>query len=271
MSARRLISFGTILAIALVVALPAFSAPPKAKPKAVPVKIDPKAATLLRGMSDYLDGLQSFSVHVDTSRDVVSPTALALTSDQSFDLFVQRPDKFRINMISAAGGAQVFYDGNTVAVYTPFKNVYSVAQAAPTIRETLQMIAKRGIEMPLATLLHRQPDQPLTANVLSGLMVGNSMVNGVDTNHLAFRGKDVDWQIWILNDPSSPLPVKVVITDRRVDTRPRYAAHLSNWNVSPAFDEALFTFTPPAGAQKIKFSELPRRPGGTVVKPAAKK
>jgi hypothetical protein len=256
MSARRLINLAPVLALALIAALPIYGA----KLKSTAPKIDPQAVAMLRGMGDYLQGLQSFSVHVDTSRDVLSPSNQALTSDQSFDLAMQRPDRFRISMMSAAGQAQVFYDGKTVTIFTPKRNYYATIPAASTIRETLKGIARRGIEMPLATLLQREPGQSITANIVSGLFVGSSMVNGVNTNQLAFRGKQVDWQIWIQDDPSAPLPVKVVIVDRRVNGKPRYTAYLSNWNTNPTFDTNMFTFTPPAGAQKIGFSQLPKQP-----------
>lgn len=264
---RRLAILALILAVAIVAALPVYAA----KAKTPAQVIDPKAASLLREMNEYLMGLESFSVHVDTSRDVVSPSAQTFTSDHSFDLFVQRPDRFRINMTSAAGPAQVFYDGQNVTVYTPGRNFYATMPAASTIRATLPLIAKRGIEMPLATLLQRTTNEPLTANVQSGVLVGTSMVEGVSTHHLAFRGKNVDWQIWIQNNPATPLPQKVVIIDRRVQGKPRYTAYLSSWKLDPTFSENLFVFTPPAGAQKIRFSQLPRRPGGAVVKPAARK
>jgi len=249
-------SLAAIVALALIAAMPAYGA----KPKAAAPKIDPRALTMLRDMGQYVQGLQSFSVHLTTSRDVVSPSAQALTSDQAFDLYIQRPNHMRINMTSAAGKTQVYYDGSTVTIFTPAKNVYAVMPAGSTILETLQLMRKRGIEMPLATLLQRSPDQPLTANIISGMFVGTSLINGVQTNQLAFRGKQVDWQIWIQDDPSAPLPVKVVIVDRRVEGRPRYTAYLSNWNVSPTFDPAMFSFTPPAGAQKINFSQLPKQP-----------
>lgn len=257
MSARRFSILALVLALALITALPIYAAKPR---KGAGPRIDPKAVALLQQTSSYLQGLQSFSVHMDTSRDVLSPSNLALTSDQSFDLSVQRPSRFRINMVSAAGEAQVIYDGTNVTIYTPKRNYYAVVPGGSTIRGTLRMIANRGIEMPLAALLQREPGQALTANIVSGFFVGSSMVNGVNTNQLAFRGKQVDWQIWIQDDPSAPLPVKVVIIDRRVNGRPRYTAHLSNWNTSPSFDATMFAFVPPAGAQKIGLSQLPKQP-----------
>ena len=37
----------------------------------------------------------------------------------------------------------------------------------------------------------------LIQDVTSGFFVGKAIVGGVKCDHLAFRGKDVDWQIWI--------------------------------------------------------------------------
>lgn len=257
MSARRLAKPALFVALALIIAIPMYGA--KRTVKAVP-KIDPQALTMLQQMGQYLQELQSFSVHVDTSRDLVSPSAQTLTSDQSFDLYVQRPDKFRINMTSAAGGANVFYNGSTLTIYTPGKNFYAQVAAPPTIRGALQEMMKRGIEMPLASLLQREPGQQITANIVSGIHVGTSMVNGIAAHQLAFRGKQVDWQVWIQNDPSAPLPVKVMIIDRRVSGSPRYTAYLSGWDTNGTFNDSLFNFTPPAGAQKIGFSTLPKQP-----------
>ena len=64
--------------------------------------IDPKATELLKQMGGYLNGLNSFSVHVQTMKDLMLPSDEALSSSNAFDLMVERPNKFRINMTSAA-------------------------------------------------------------------------------------------------------------------------------------------------------------------------
>ena len=64
--------------------------------------IDPKATELLKQMGGYLNGLNSFSVHVQTMKDLMLPSDEALSSSSAFDLMVQRPNRFRINMTSAA-------------------------------------------------------------------------------------------------------------------------------------------------------------------------
>jgi hypothetical protein len=252
MSGKRLLRLVPVLAMVLAVAVPTWAAKPKPVTKPV---IDAQAVQLLQQMSEYLAGLQSFSVHVETTRDIVLQSGQTLSSDMAYDVMVQRPDHLRINMASAARNAQVFYDGKTFTVFTPTKNYYAAAPAPSTIEETLRAARQRGLSMPLADLLSATAVRQLRSKVTVGKFVGTSMVNGVATNHLAFRQKGVDWQVWI-EDSQTPLPVRVVIVDTRAGGLPRSVATLSNWNTSPMFDEATFTFVPPQGAQKISFGQL---------------
>jgi hypothetical protein len=254
MSGRRLLRCVPVLALVFAAVMPAWTATPK--PATAP-KIDPRAVQMLQQMGEYLKGLQTFSVHVATTRDVVLASGQVLDSDLAYDLMVRRPDGLRVNMTSAAGGAEIFYDGKTLAVYTPARNYYAVTPAPPTIQETIAAALKKGISMPLADLLSKEAGKNMLANTTSATYVGTSMVGGVLTNHLAFRQKSLDWQIWI-EDGQTPLPVRLVIVDRREKDSPRFVAAMSDWNVNPTFDASTFAFTPPAGATKINFGQLPR-------------
>ena len=86
----------------------------------------------------------------------------------------------------------------------------------------------------------------------SGFYAGLSAVLGVECHHLAFRGEETDWQIWIENS-ERPLPKKCVITTKWVAGAPQFTALLTNWDVSPQLKDSLFTFVPPGKAQKIEF------------------
>jgi hypothetical protein len=79
-----------------------------------------------------------------------------------------------------------------------------------------------------------------------------STISGVQCHHLAFRAEETDWQIWIENS-KTPLPRKFVITSKWTAGAPQFTAVLSDWDVSPQFEEGLFTFVPPAGAEQIGF------------------
>ena len=61
---------------------------------------------------------------------------------------------------------------------------------------------------------------------------------------------EVDWEIWI-QEGIKPLPHKFAITYKKQKGSPRYVATLKNWMIPARHEAATFTFTPPAGAQKI--------------------
>ena len=71
-------------------------------------------------------------------------------------------------------------------------------------RTTLDIVAPAG------DLLYANAYEILMDNVTSGFVVGKSVIEGVRCDHLAFRGANVDWQIWI-REGSKPLPCKLVI------------------------------------------------------------
>jgi hypothetical protein len=75
----------------------------------------------------------------------------------------------------------------------------------------------------------------------------------VPCDHLAVRtSKGVDFQVWVAQG-SEPLPRRIVITYQEEPGQPQFWADLSDWNLSPEISDTLFTFTPPAGADRIQF------------------
>jgi hypothetical protein len=74
-------------------------------------------------------------------------------------------------------------------------------------------------------------------------------------DQLAFRQKDMDWQLWVAQG-DKPLPMRLAIVDRAVKGAPRYMVTMTEWNTSPQFTAAQFTFTPPEGASKVAVLDL---------------
>jgi hypothetical protein len=113
-----------------------------------------------------------------------------------------------------------------------------------------------------ADLLSPNVYEVLTSDVISAEHIGRGVIDGVECEHLAFRGKDTDWQIWVqLGD--RPLPLKYVITSKAVAGAPEYTLVIKDWktDVQPSADA--FVFVPPAGAKKAdttalsSFDEIP--------------
>ncbi len=231
--------------------------------------IDPKATQTLKQMSDYLSSLPRFSVHVDAVVEGVTPSGERLDTDRSGDVWVERPNKVRINMISAKHNVQMFYDGNTFTIYSPKQNYYGSWEAPGTIEEMVSVARKKyGLVVPGGDFLASDPYSRLMAHVESATYVGQMPIRGVMTHQLAFRQPDIDWQLWVEAD-DTPLPRRVVITDRRTAGEPQYMASYSEWNTSPVISPSTFAFTPPAGAKKIEVSLLPsaRRQAGPTAAP----
>ena len=90
-------------------------------------------------------------------------------------------------------------------------------------------------------------------------MVGPSVVGGVKTTHLAFRGGEVDWQIWI-EDGDKPLPRKFILSSKKVSGEPEFTVLIRNWDVAPKLSDQEFNFKPPKGAKKIEFLRLTAEP-----------
>jgi hypothetical protein len=91
--------------------------------------------------------------------------------------------------------------------------------------------------------------------VISGAYIDLSVVDRIRCHHLAFRGNQVDWQIWI-EDSDRPLPRKYIVTSKWMTGAPQFTVATKGWNLSPKIKEDMFTFVPPKDAKKIDFIRL---------------
>jgi len=163
---------------------------------------------------------------------------------------VQRPNKLRALMHSARSERQIFYDGSTVTLFTPAQKYYSTVEFTGSLGDLINRLRERfGVEVPLSDVfLWGTPAAPLD-KIESAMNAGQDYVGEELCDHYAFRQANADWQIWIATG-SRPLPRKVVITNRTDEARPQ-SMSLIDWNLKPAFKDAVFKFTPPKGATKI--------------------
>ena len=239
---------------------PADPAPaPVAAPVVSPapaVKPDPMA--VLKQMARYLRSLDRFTVRVERTMELILPTDQRLHADQTLEIAIQKPNRLRVNFQSLSGGRQLFYDGANFSLYTPEAKVYASAAAAPTIDETLDLLAAQyQIFLPVADVLVADPDSRLAQNITLATYVGRILIQGVPCHHLAFRTPEVDWQIWI-EDGAQPLPRRLLLTDKSAEGSPQMMANLTRWDLAPTFPADFFTFRPPQDAQKIPFLDQVR-------------
>jgi len=238
-----------VLVIALVASLPADG-------RAQSAVIEPKADQLLRKMSDYMGGLQQFSVQTENTLEVVLKSGEKIQFDNPADLSIRRPNKLRAQRKGDIVNQEFYYDGNTLTLYNPDQKCYATVNAPPTIDETIDF-ARTALDVfaPGGDLIYKNSYDILTEDVITGSYVGTSVVWGIKCHHLAFRGNTVDWQIWI-EDGNRPLPKKFIVTTKWMTGAPQFSVTIKGWNLSPNLTEDMFAFRVPKGAQKIDFINL---------------
>ena len=222
----------------------------EAPKKAKAPDIEPKAGEVLKQMCDYLKNLQQFSVQAEITEDVLLTSGQRIQYGRSVEASVRRPDRFRAESVGDTDNRQLVYDGKTITLLDRTKNFYTTIAAPPEIDAALEhAIQAFNLRAPLADLIYTKAYEYLTEGALSGFYVGLSKVQGVPCHHLAFRQKDIDWQIWIEDGPT-PVPRKFLITDKTAQGL-QFTAVFTKWNTSPQLEDGLFTFVAPEKAEKI--------------------
>jgi hypothetical protein len=222
--------------------------------------IEPKADAQLHRMSDYLSGLDTFSVNTSTVDETkVDKDGQKIQTLADSKIAIRRPGEMRIDRVSPNGRVVFRDDGKQFSVYNSDKNIYATApapakldQAANDAREQLQ------VDAPGVDLLASNPYEALTEGITEARYIGlEPMGGGVMAHHLAVTKKNVYYQIWIQDGPQ-PVPLRYVVTGRGMKGAPQFSIEMRNWQPNAKLPDDSFAFTPPAGAKKVAFAP-PRR------------
>jgi hypothetical protein len=211
--------------------------------------VDPDAQSVLAAMTGYLGGLKSFSVEYAASDEIVTADGQKLQFLHSGEIVVERPNRLHAVRKGAAGIAELFLNDKGFFLYGKGANAYLQTDAS-SIDAGIEAVHKLGFDAPGADFLTAKPLDPATIDMTSGTHVGMTFIDGVEVHQLAFRGKDVDWQLWVTAG-DKPLPLRYVVTTKWFTGSPQFTLELRKWNTAPQADAARFAFTPPAGATKL--------------------
>jgi len=215
--------------------------------------VEDGAVDALKEMSTYLASLNTAAITSQGSLDVVTNNGQRLQLDGAVNYKFRRPNGFVVDYKSDIKSRRFMYDGKTFTIYSPQLGFYSQVAAPPTNREVLDLIYdKFGIALPLEDLF-RWADSDYASRIQqfqSAYEVGTATIDGVATDHYAFREEGVDWEVWI-QQGDQPLPRKLVIVNRLDPAKPTFTSRLT-WNVNPTFADSDFTFVPDANAKRIQ-------------------
>ena len=213
------------------------------------------AKRLLKAMSDYLAAQQSISMSFDSVFEVVSDQKQKFQIATSGTVDMTRPDKIHTTRKTGFSDTEMMFDGKTVSILGKGENAYVQAEVPGTVDNLIDQLRDRfNRQLPGADLLGSDVYAQLMTDVTEVKDLGSGVIGGQECDHLAFRAKDTDWQIWIAQGPK-PYPCRYVITSKGVDQAPQFSMTIRDWKAGAA-GQGSYVFTPPAGAKKLDAKDL---------------
>ena len=243
------------LAIALSGSLPAVWLTAPTAFAAEKQTVDPDAVAAAERMGAYLRTLQDFQITSTGRLEEALDNGKKVATTVHTSYKVHRPDAFVIEMTTDHKSRRFIYDGKSFTVFAPKVGYFATVSAPPTIDDAVGAIYdKYGIVLPLADIFYWGTDAEPINTVTSAKRLGSEMIGGVKTDHYAFTGDTIAWEIWI-QQGDTPLPRKMVITTLDSPLKPTYSASLY-WMTDIAFAADTFTFSPAADAKPIEMASV---------------
>ena len=235
----------------------AASEPAEGAPAAGPEgESEANARALVKAMSDYLASQNVISLSYDSVFEVVSDEHEKLQLATSGTVDLVRPNKIRTTRQSGFSDTEMVFDGTTLSFLGKGQNAFIQTEAPGTIDELIDALRdKFHRQLPGADLLGQNVYDALMTDVTSVKDLGSGVINGVECDHLAFRAKDTDWQIWIAQG-DKPYPCRYVITSKGVDQAPQFTMTIRDWKAGAGVAASDFSFKAPAGAKKLDLKDL---------------
>jgi hypothetical protein len=214
------------------------------------------AKALLKGMSDYLAAQKMISLSYDSVFEVVSKDKQKLQLANSGTVELSRPDKIHVTRSAGFGDIDLIFDGKTMSMVDKTENAYVQAEVPGSVDNLIdQLRDKFQKPLPAADLLGSNVYDVLMADVTEMKDLGSGVIGGTECDHLAFRTKELDWQIWIAQG-DTPYPCRYVITTTQVDQAPQFTFQVREWKAGDGAVTSDFSFKAPEGAKAMDMAAL---------------
>ncbi len=214
------------------------------------------ARNLVKAMADYMASQKVISFGYDAILEVVSVDHQKIDIACSGTVNLERPDKLRATRTGGFADIEMIFDSKTLTLIGKNTNLYTQIEIPGTIDHLINELHKTYKRpLPAADLLMINADEKLMPEVIDVKDLGSGVIDGKECDHLAFRTKDVDWQIWIAQG-DRPYPCRYVITSKLIADSPQYSIQLRDWKTGTEVAADDFSFKNPTEVKKIDFKDL---------------
>ena len=204
--------------------------------------MDPAADRLMLQMSAFLEDLAAFGVDVENHLHILGPGEQKRHYQRRAVLYVNRPHQLRADVKGASSDYQIFIDGAAVTRYDKTAKQISTISTTGSIGSSVgQALEAFDLAAPLTDLIFKNAHDALMADASEGRYLGMTGIDGTPCHHLAFAGKEKDWQLWI-EAGRRPFPRQIIITAGEGTQTFRYIARFSGSNPSLTVDDDFFNF-----------------------------
>ena len=213
------------------------------------------AKRLLKAMSDYLVAQQAISFEYDATLEAITKDGQKLALASSGAAVLNRPDKIRATRAGGFADVEMSFDGKTLTLLGKNLNIYAQQDVPGTLDNLVDELRKHNRPLPAADLLLTDPYEVLMSDVVDVKDLGSGVIGGVECDYLAFRAKEVDWQIWIAQG-ERPYPCRYVINSTFMDGEPQYSIQIRDWKAGDEVAATDFSFKNPTDAKKVDLKNL---------------
>jgi hypothetical protein len=214
------------------------------------------AKNLLKAMSDYMAAQKAISFAYDATLEVVTKDEQKLALASSGTVTLNRPDKIHVTRFGGFADVEMSFDGKTLTLLGKNLNLYTQLDVPGTLDHLVDELKDTyNRPLPAADLLLSNSYDALILDVVDVKDLGSGVIGGVECDYLAFRTKEVDWQIWIAQG-KHPYPYRYVITSKLISGGPQYTIQTRDWKTGGEVAATDFRFKNPTKADKVELKDL---------------
>ena len=151
---------------------------------------------------------------------------------------------------------EAVFDGKTLTLLGKNANLYGQVDVPGSVDHLIDELRdKYNRPVPGADLLQSNLYDELMSSLTDAKDLGSGIIGGVECDHLAFRTKEVDWQIWVAQG-ARPYPCRYVITSKLVANGPQYSIQIRDWKTGNEVASDDFSFKNATNAKKMDLKDL---------------
>ncbi len=220
-------------------------------------EVSAEAIAAVERMSAFIASRSSLGFTAEIQYDAIQSSGQKLEFGSERRIILRRPSRARVSVTHWDGAEELMvFDGKRLSVALPEQRIYaSVAFEGTASQAFDHLVDEHNVASPLFDLLSADLPKHVKSRTISALDLGTVTIGGVRSDHYAFHGERVDFQIFI-RQGDEPVPLRFVIDYHAEPGSPQFRAQLRDWELDASPPDSLFRFAPVTGAQRVPFAEL---------------